>query len=188
LDLAWWDAFLFFHALDCFVEVRVFLNTEFLKVLVELIDTVLQFFCRLVQLKVQLILVSLNFAVLEVLHTGDGIRAFLLVFLPVLVTFSHPLIHKLFVLFKFCPFELPRILLHRIYKLIFGLLVAKGFFFELALAIVKDLHLFFETCSSFIVLEGINNRISNFDSFLSNKLSLRAIVRYDFLPDFLDLL
>ena len=129
MDLAWRDAFLFFHALDCFVEVRVFLNTEFLKVLIELIDTVLQFFCRLVQLIVQLIFVGLNFAVFEVLHSGDGVGAFLLVFLPVLVTFGHPLIHKLFVLFKFGPFELPRILLHPIYELIFGLLVMKCFFF-----------------------------------------------------------
>lgn len=129
MDLAWRDAFLFFHALDCFVEVRVFLNTEFLKVLVELIDTVLQFFCRLVQLIVQLIFVGLNLAVLEVLNTGDGVGAFLLVFLPVLVTFGHPLIHKLFVLFKFGPFELPRILLHPIYELIFGLLVMKCLFF-----------------------------------------------------------
>ena len=129
MDLAWRDAFLFFHALDCFVEVRVFLNTEFLKVLIELIDTVLQFFCRLIQLKVQFIFVGLNLAVLKVLHSGDGVGAFLLVFLPVLVTFGHPLIHKLFVLFKFGPFELPRILLHPIYELIFGLLVMKCLFF-----------------------------------------------------------
>lgn len=129
MDLAWRDAFLFFHALDCFVEVRVFLNTEFLKVLIELIDTVLQFFCRLIQLKVQFIFVGLNLAVLKVLHTRDGIGTFLLVFLPVLVTFGYPLIHKLFVLFKFGPFELPRILLHPIYELIFGLLVMKCFFF-----------------------------------------------------------
>lgn len=159
-----------------------------MKVLVELIDTVLQFFCRLVQLIVQLIFIGLNLAVLKVLHAGDSVGTFLLVFLPVLMTFGHPLIHKLFVLFKFGPFELPRILLHPKYELIFGLLVAKGFFFELALAIVKDLHLFFETCSSFVVLEGMNDGISDLYSFLSNKLSLRAIVRYDLLPDFFDLL
>jgi hypothetical protein len=77
----------------------------------------------LVELKLQLVLISFHFTVLEVFHSGYRIRPLLLIFLPVFVSFSHPLVHKVLVFLEFSPLELSRILLHLEYEVFFGLLV-----------------------------------------------------------------
>jgi hypothetical protein len=74
-----------------------------LEVLIKLVDASMQLLGGLVEIKLQLVLVSLDFSVLEVFHSGNGICPLLLILLPVFVPFRHPLVHKLFVFLEFCP-------------------------------------------------------------------------------------
>jgi hypothetical protein len=139
-----------------------------LQVLVELVDAAMELLGGLVELKLQLILVGFDLSVLEVFHSGNRIGSLQLIFLPVFVTFSHPLVHKLFVFLKFSPLELSGILLHLKNEVFFGLLVACCLLFKHAFAIVKDLHFVVKASCLLITIEGMNQRLTKFDSFLPN--------------------
>ena len=98
LDLARRDALLLLHALYRVIHVNVLLNTQLLEIFLELIATVSHFGGGLVELPIQLILVEVDLAVLEVLLAGDVVEASLSVGSPVLSALVLPLLHKLLVL------------------------------------------------------------------------------------------
>jgi hypothetical protein len=103
LYLSRWNALLLFHPFYRLLNVGVFLNSKLLQVLIKLVDASMKLLGGLVELKLQLVLVSLDFSVLEVFHSGNGICPLLLILLPVFVPFRHPLVHKLFVFLELSP-------------------------------------------------------------------------------------
>ena len=181
LDLTGRDAFFLFHTFHGLVKVGVFFDSQFLQVLIELVDTAMQLLGCLVKLKLQLILVSFHLSVLEVFHSGDCIGSLLLIIFPVFVSFSHPLVHKLFVFFKFSSLELSGVLLHLENEVFFGFLVSCGFLFKHAFAVVKDFHFVVKASCLLIIIEGMNERLPKFDGFLPNLLGLSAEIRHHFL-------
>ena len=112
LDLARRDALLLLHALYRIIHVNVLLNTQLLEVFLELIETVSHFGGGLVELPIQLILVEVDLAVLEVLLAGDVVEASLSVGSPVLSALFLPLLHKLLVLSELLPVLSPLPLLN----------------------------------------------------------------------------
>ena len=114
LDLARRDALLLLHALYRIIHVNVLLNTQLLEIFLELIATVSHFGGGLVELPIQLILVEVDLAVLEVLLAGDVVEASLSVGSPVLSAFFLPLLHKFLVLTELLPVLGPLVLLNRL--------------------------------------------------------------------------
>ena len=92
---------LLFHALDCLFDISVLLNAKLLEVAIKLLDPSNKLLGGLVKLPLELVLVSLDFTVLEVLDSCDGIGPRLLVLLPVLLAFLQPLVHEVLVLLHF---------------------------------------------------------------------------------------
>lgn len=101
LDLTWRDALFFLHFLNGFFNVGVLLDTQFLEVLLKLVNAPHELSCSLIQLFTEAVLVGLDLTVLKVLDARDGVTATLLVDLPVLVALLHPVLHELFVLIEF---------------------------------------------------------------------------------------
>ena len=130
LDLSWWNAFLFFLPLDSVLDRNVLLDAQLLHVLLELVEADDHFLGVTHQLFLQVVLVELDPAVLEVVLTRNLLGAHIPILLPILLALGQPLLHELPVLLRFQESLLAFRLLQAHQQIHFGVVVLLGFLLE----------------------------------------------------------
>ena len=96
--MARWNAFLLLLATDSVFHVRVLLNTQLLQILFELRESALHLSGCTDEFVIELGLVDVNLAILEVLLLRNVFTTRGLVLPPIRTTFLFPLLHELLIL------------------------------------------------------------------------------------------
>lgn len=94
LNLTRWNAFFLLHSFDRVCHADVLLNTELLKIFLEVRYTVAHLVSCFDQFSIDFVFVNIDLAILKVFYFFDCLSSPFLVKLPLLFTFLHPLFHE----------------------------------------------------------------------------------------------